>query len=528
MQKIKRVLISVSNKAGLVEFAKRLADLGCEILSTGGTAKILREHKIKHREVSEVTGFPEILDGRVKTLHPKIHGGLLALRDSPEHMEQLKTHRIQPIDMVVVNLYPFEQTVARPDCTFEEAIEQIDIGGPAMLRSAAKNFKDVAVIVDPVDYQKVLEELETHQGALTEKLRMELARKVFFHTAHYDSLISQYFEKIGQSSASGGLGGEAAVHFPQLLHLCYEKVQNLRYGENPHQLAAFYRDFSSTEPSVARARQIQGKEMSFNNFLDAHAALELAKEFKEPAAIIVKHNNPCGVAVDEVPVEAYRKARETDPVSAFGGVIAFNFRVDAETAKEICSTFVEVVIAPGFETDALDHFSKKKALRLLDLGGPLHGALEPMDFKKVTGGLLLQERDLGKIEDIHRLKVVTKRRPNPEEYEAMAFAWKVAKHVKSNAIVYAKANQTLGIGAGQMSRVDSVKLGAMKAVLPLQGSVVASDAFFPFRDGIDAAAQVGVTALIQPGGSIRDEEVIAAADEHGMAMVFTQMRHFRH
>jgi phosphoribosylaminoimidazolecarboxamide formyltransferase/IMP cyclohydrolase len=520
MEKVKRVLISVSNKAGVVEFARCLTELGYEILSTGGTAKVLKENKIRHREVSEVTGFPEILDGRVKTLHPKIHGGLLARRDVSEHMHQLKSHAIDPIDMVVVNLYPFEQTIARPDCTFEEAIEQIDIGGPAMLRSAAKNFKHVTVIVDPVDYQKVLEELETRNGSVSEKLNQELAQKVFFHTAHYDSLISQYFEKVAQ--------GKSATHFPQLLHLCYEKVQNLRYGENPHQLAAFYRDIRSTEPSVARARQLQGKEMSFNNFLDAHAALELAKEFKEPAAVIIKHNNPCGVAVDKDPVEAYRKARETDPVSAFGGVIAFNCRVDEETAQEICSTFVEVVIAPGFEAPALEHFSRKKALRLLDLGGPIHGVLEPMDFKKVVGGLLMQERDLGRIEDVHRLKVVTKRRPSPEEYDTMAFAWKVAKHVKSNAIVYAHSNQTVGIGAGQMSRVDSVKLGAMKAVLPIQGSVIASDAFFPFRDGIDAAAQVGVTAVIQPGGSIRDEEVIAAADEHGMAMLFTEMRHFRH
>lgn len=524
MQKVKRALISVSNKEGVVEFVRHLTELGYEILSTGGTAKILKEQGIKHREVSEVTGFPEILDGRVKTLHPKIHGGLLARRDIHQHMQQLTAHAIEPIDLVVVNLYPFEQTIARPDCTFEEAIEQIDIGGPALLRSAAKNFKHVTVLVDPVDYQKVLEELQAHQGSVSEKLRLELARKVFFHTAHYDSLISQYFEKMDQSAS----GGATAARFPQFLHLCYEKVQNLRYGENPHQLAAFYRDLGSREPSVAKARQIQGKEMSFNNFLDAHAALELAKEFKEPTAIIVKHNNPCGVALDEVLIDAYRKARETDPVSAFGGVVAFNWRVDGETAQEICSTFMEVVIAPGFDPEALEHFSRKKALRLLDLEGPIHGDLEPMDFKRVTGGLLLQERDLGRIEDIRRLRVVTKRRPSPEEYEAMAFAWKVAKHVKSNAIVYARANQTLGIGAGQMSRVDSVKLGAMKAVLPLQGSVIASDAFFPFRDGIDAAAREGATAVIQPGGSIRDEEVIAAADEHSLAMVFTEMRHFRH
>lgn len=524
MTKTKRALISVSNKEGVVEFAKRLNELGFEILSTGGTSKLLREQGVPHREVSEVTGFPEILDGRVKTLHPKIHGGLLARRNLPQHLQQLASHAIDPIDLVAVNLYPFEQTISKPGCTFDEAIEQIDIGGPAMLRSAAKNFRDVTVIVDPGDYQRVLQEMKSHGGTVSEKLRLELARKVFTHTSRYDALISQYLEKIDQPA----IEGETVMHFPEILYLRYEKGQILRYGENPHQQAAFYRDPSVMEPSVARARQLQGKEMSFNNFLDAHAALELAKEFKEPVAVIIKHNNPCGVAMDSALVQAYRKARETDPVSAFGGVAAFNRPVDAETAQEICMTFMEVIIAPGFEPGALEHFAKKKALRLLDLGQSIHGEPERMDFKKVTGGLLFQERDLGRIEDIHRLKVVTQRNPTPEEYQAMAFAWKVAKHVKSNAIVYARANQTLGIGAGQMSRVDSVKIGAMKATQPLAGSVIASDAFFPFRDGIDEAARVGVTAVIQPGGSIRDEEVIAAANEHKMAMVFTEMRHFRH
>ena len=524
----KRALISVSHKEGLAAFAKGLIELGFSVLSTGGTARALRQEGIVHQEVSEVTGFPEILDGRVKTLHPMIHGGLLARRDLPRHMQELADHRITPIDVVAVNLYPFEQTISKSDCSLEEAVEQIDIGGPTLLRAAAKNFSHVTVVVDPADYSKVLEELRSEGGRVSGALRRRLAQKVFSHTAHYDSLIARYLEKTEK--------GEEALSFPPSLYLRYEKVQDLRYGENPHQRSAFYRDPVCLEPSVAHSQQLQGKEMSYNNYLDAHAALELAREFDEPVAVIVKHNNPCGVAVAENLAESYRKARATDPVSAFGGVVAFNRPVDGETASEVCTTFMEVVAAPGFEPEALEHFSKKKSLRLINLGddlsGPLGGAskavIERLDFRRISGGLLLQDRDLGRLEDIRRLKVVTKRHPSPQEYEALALAWKVVKHVKSNAIVYATVGQALGIGAGQMSRVDSVKLGAMKAVLPLHGSALASDAFFPFRDGIDAAAEAGIAAIIQPGGSIRDEEITTAADEHHLAMVFTGMRHFRH
>ncbi len=515
--KIRRALISVSDKEGIVDFARGLIKYSVEILSTGGTAKTLRGNGIPVKDVSEFTGMPEMLDGRVKTLHPKIHGGLLGKRDNPEHIKQMKEQGIEPIDMVVVNLYPFEATISTKGCTFEEAIENIDIGGPTMLRSAAKNFKDVAVVVNPLDYKKVLDEMEKTGGSLSEETKFALARKVFYHTARYDSVISTYLE---------GRGGE--VKFPGILNLHYEKVHNLRYGENPHQQGAFYREFNIKEPSVSRAKLLQGKEMSFNNYLDGNAAFELAKEFDEPVAVIIKHNNPCGVAIADALVDAYRKARETDPVSAFGGVIAFNRRVDIDTAMDITSTFVEVVIAPGFDDDALAELGKKKDLRILDVGPMDTWVYEGMDMKRVVGGLLLQERDLGRVDDIKKLKVVSKRKPTKEEWEAMSFAWRVCKHVKSNAIVYARKDRTVGIGAGQMSRVDSVKLGAMKANMPTKGTVIASDAFFPFRDGIDMAAQTGVTGVIQPGGSIKDDEVIKAADEHEMAVVFTGMRHFRH
>lgn len=517
MAGIKRALISVSDKTGVIEMAKGLEALGAEILSTGGTAKALRDAGVKVTDVAAYTGSPEILDGRVKTLHPKIHGGLLGRRGVPAHVEQMKQHSIGPIDVLVVNLYPFEATIAKPNSSFEEAIEHIDIGGPSMLRSAAKNHEDVLVVVDPADYVRVLEAAKG--GAVTHELRRELAMKVFQHTARYDSLIAGYLER----QVAG-----VETKFPKMLSLQFERMDTLRYGENPHQQGAFYRELTSYEPSVSRGRILHGKAMSYNNFLDANSALELVKEFDDTAVVIVKHNNPCGVALGTTAVEAYVKARETDPVSAFGGVIAFNRPVDLGAAKEITSTFVEVVIAPGFAEDALAELKRKKDLRLLDIGALSKTKQEGYDLKKLVGGLIVQDRDLGVLTDLRALQVPTVRKPTDEEYAACAFAWKVCKHVKSNAIVYARPGQTVGIGAGQMSRVDSVKLAGMKAVLPVKGCVMASDAFFPFRDGLDASAQAGITAVIQPGGSIRDQEVIKAADEHGMTMIMTAMRHFRH
>jgi len=517
--KVTRALISVSHKDGILDFAKGLEKLGIEILSTGGTAKLLRDGGVKVKDVSEFTGFPEMLDGRVKTLHPKVHGGLLGRRNNPEHVKQMKQHGIEPIDLVVVNLYPFEQTVAKPGCSLEDAIENIDIGGPTMLRSAAKNYTDVAVVVSPRDYGRVLEEIRK-TGAVSLKTRFELCRTVFLHTARYDSAISAWL--------NNQVPEEEKTRFPNILTLQLEKVQNLRYGENPHQQGAFYREFGVKEPSVSHAKQLQGKEMSFNNYLDANSALELAKEYAETAAVIVKHNNPCGVAVAETLVDAYRKARDCDPVSAFGGVIAFNRMVDLDTARELTATFVEVVVAPEFAPDALEELKKKKDMRLLDIGSTVRGAAEGMDLKKVAGGLIYQDRDLGRIADIRTLPVATARKPTDAEYEALAFAWKVCKHVKSNAIVFTAQDRTVGIGAGQMSRLDSVRIAVMKAQSPLKGAVLASDAFFPFRDGLDEAAKAGVTAVIQPGGSLKDEEVIRAANEHGIAMVMTGMRHFRH
>ena len=517
MAGIKRALISVSDKTGVVEMAKGLEALGAEILSTGGTAKALRDAGVNVTDVAAYTGSPEILDGRVKTLHPKIHGGLLGRRSLKAHVEQMNQHGIGPIDVVVVNLYPFEATIAKPDCRFEDAIENIDIGGPSMLRSAAKNHEDVLVVVDPADYSRVLDAVKDKTA--TAALRRELAMKVFQHTARYDGLIAAYLEK----QARG-----AEVKFPKVLSLQFELAETLRYGENPHQQGAFYRERHSTEPSVSRGKILHGKAMSYNNFLDANSALELVKEYDETAVAIIKHNNPCGVALGATSVEAYVKARETDPVSAFGGVIAFNRIVDIATAKEITSTFVEVVIAPGFAEDALAELKRKKDLRLLDVGPLMKVKQEGFDLKKLVGGLIVQDRDLGLLADLRALTVPTVRKPTDDEYAACGFAWKVCKHVKSNAIIYAKPGQTVGIGAGQMSRVDSVKLAAMKAQMPVKGCVMASDAFFPFRDGLDAAAEAGITAVIQPGGSIRDAEVVKAADEHGMAMILTGMRHFRH
>lgn len=519
MGKVTRALISVSNKDGILDLARGLSALGIEILSTGGTAKMLRDAGIAVKDVSEFTGFPEMLDGRVKTLHPKVHGGLLGRRNNPEHVKQMKQHGIEPIDLVVVNLYPFEQTVAKPGCTLEEAIENIDIGGPTMLRSAAKNHTDVAVVVSPRDYSRVLEEIRK-TGEVSAKTRFELCRTVFLHTARYDSAISAWLDN--------QVPDDEKTRFPNILTLQFEKVQNLRYGENPHQQGAFYREFGRKEPSVAGARQLHGKEMSFNNFLDANSALELAKEFEQTAAVIVKHNNPCGAATAPSLAEAYRMARSCDPVSAFGGVIAFNRIVDFETAKEIASTFVEVVVAPEFAPDALLELKKKKDVRLLDIGPRVKGGAEGMDLKKITGGLIYQDRDLGGIADIRKLSVATTRKPTDDEYTALAFAWKICKHVKSNAIIFTTTDRTIGIGAGQMSRLDSVRIAVLKAQFPLKGTVLASDAFFPFRDGLDEAAKAGITAVIQPGGSLKDDEVIRAANEHGLAMVMTGMRHFRH
>jgi phosphoribosylaminoimidazolecarboxamide formyltransferase/IMP cyclohydrolase len=516
MARIQRALISVSDKEGIVDFAQGLRSLGIEIISTGGTAKRLKEAGIEVRDVSDYTGFPELLGGRLKTLHPKIHGGLLWRRDSEQDRKEIEANNIESIDMVVVNLYPFEQTVSRPDVSFDEAIENIDIGGPTMLRSAAKNFRDVAVIVDPSDYPMILNELKTNNGELSIDTKFNLARKVFSHTARYDTLISEYLNRQAKQQET----------FPVTLNLTLSKVNELRYGENPHQKAAIYRDSLYTGLSLVDAKILQGKEMSYNNYLDSSAAIDLVREFDEPAAVIVKHNNPCGVAIGDTIRSAYIKALETDPVSAFGGVIALNRPLDPPTAEEIIKLFVEIIIAPSFDAEALKILSKKPNIRLLELDVTISPS--GLEMRKVQGGVLVQEKDMGMIEDFESLRVVTKRRPTDDELAALKFAWKVCKHVKSNAIVYTSKDQALGIGVGQTSRVDAAKLGAMKALKSLEGSVVASDAFFPARDGIDVIAKAGVTAVIQPGGSIKDEEVIKAADEYNMAMVFTGMRHFRH
>jgi len=511
MLSIKRALISVSDKSGIVDFAKALSEQGIEILSTGGTAKLLADNAISVIEVSDYTGFPEMMAGRVKTLHPKIHGGLLGRRGVDDDV--MAEHQIDPIDLVVVNLYPFEDTIAKQDCDLNTAIENIDIGGPAMLRSAAKNHAAVTVVVNASDYETVLEEMAANNGAVTAATRFSLAQKVFAHTASYDGAIANYL-----SDAN-------------FLSLQYQKVQEMRYGENPHQKAAFYTETKIQEPCIATAVQIQGKELSYNNVADTDAALECVKSFDVPTCVIVKHANPCGVATGDNILAAYDRAFKTDPTSAFGGIIAFNRPLDAETAKAIVDRqFVEVIIAPEVAEDAKPILATKKNVRVLATG--MWQAQRPtgLDFKRVNGGLLVQDRDLGTI-TADDLKIVTKRQPTDKELQDLLFAWKVAKFVKSNAIVYCKDNMTIGIGAGQMSRVYSAKIAAIKAAdekLEVQGSVMASDAFFPFRDGIDSAKEVGITAVIQPGGSIRDNEVIAAADEYDMAMVFTGMRHFRH
>jgi len=518
MAKITRALISVSDKDGIIDFSRHLTMYGVELLSTGGTARLLRDAGLTVKDVSEFTGFPEMLDGRVKTLHPKVHGGLLGVRSNPEHAAKMKEHGIENIDMVVVNLYPFEATTAKEGCHLEDAIENIDIGGPTMLRSAAKNYPDVTVLVDSADYAQVLEEMKNSAGAVSAETNFALAVKVFQHTAAYDGAISNYL---------GARINGTAEEFPATFTMQVIKTQDLRYGENPHQSAAFYVEKQISEPCVANAVQLQGKELSFNNIIDLDAAIETVKEFEKSAAVIIKHTNPCGAALADSPLTAYLKARECDPVSAFGGIVGFNRTVDAETAKELTSTFLEAVIAPGYSDEALAIFTAKKNVRVMQV--PLLGSYEAKgyDLKRVTGGILLQGRDLGMIKAID-CPVVTERTPTASEYEALDFAWRVCKHVKSNAIVFSNRDQTVGIGAGQMSRVDSSKIAVQKALLPTCGTVLASDAFFPFRDGVDAAAEAGVTAIIQTGGSVRDEEVIKAANEHGIAMLFTAMRHFRH
>ncbi|MBI5199889.1 MAG: bifunctional phosphoribosylaminoimidazolecarboxamide formyltransferase/IMP cyclohydrolase [Nitrospirae bacterium] len=515
MGRIRRALISVSNKKGVIDFAKELSSLGVEILSTGGTAKSLKESGMSVRDVSDYTGFPEMLEGRLKTLHPKIHGGLLARRKNPRDMDEIKRYEIEPIDMVVVNLYPFEETISKPDVTFSEAIENIDIGGPTMLRSASKNFEDVAVVVDPDDYSKILEEMKNLGGDLSYEIRLELAKKVFRHTSRYDTIIADYLAVVTKEEKQ----------LSETITMTFKRVSPLRYGENPHQVAAYYKE-NSAGLSLSDIKILQGKEMSFNNYLDTHAALMLVLEFEDIACAIIKHNNPCGVALGKTIRDAYMKAAKTDPVSAFGGVIAFNREINGEAAEEITKLFVEVIIAPNFSKDALQVFSKKQNIRLLELPD-MKKTLNGWDIKRVAGGLLLQDWDTKKV-NIRSIEAVTKRKPSGEELQGLLFAWKVCKHVKSNAIVYAFKDRTAGIGIGQTSRVYSARTGAVNALEPLKGSVVASDGFFPFRDGIDELHKVSVTAIVQPGGAMHDKEVIAAADEHNMAMIITGLRHFRH
>jgi phosphoribosylaminoimidazolecarboxamide formyltransferase/IMP cyclohydrolase len=517
---VRRALLSVSDKTGIVEFARELEARGIELLSTGGTAALLLRHGVAVREVADYTGFPEIMDGRVKTLHPKIHGGLLGRRGIDDAV--MREHGIAPIDLLAVNLYPFAATVARTDCSYEDAVENIDIGGPAMVRAAAKNHASVTVVVDPGDYRSILDELGANKGATRFALRQKLSAKAFAHTAQYDAMVSAYF--------SGVMGGEAPT-FPDDLNLSFRKRLALRYGENPHQQAAFYRDPHAIGASITDAAQVQGKELSYNNIADGDAALECVRQFSAPACVIVKHSNPCGVALAEAIDAAYRRAYRTDPTSAFGGIIAFNRELTAAVAAAILERqFVEVILAPAVAPAARALLSSKGNIRVLEVGDLSRPVLQSLEYKSVTGGLLVQTRDAGVLRS-DELRIVTRRRPTPAELEDLELAWRVAKYVKSNAIVCVKDLGTLGIGAGQMSRVVSSKIAAMKAAdagLSLESAAMASDAFFPFRDGLDAVAELGIKAVIQPGGSKRDAEVIAAADEHGIAMVFTGMRHFRH
>ncbi len=515
---VRRALISVSDKDGIIEFAKSLHALGVEILSTGGTAKLLVDNMIPCLEVSKHTGFPEIMDGRVKTLHPKIHGGILGRRGIDDGV--MKDNDIAPIDLVVVNLYPFEATVAKEGCTLEDAIENIDIGGPAMVRATAKNHAYVSIIVDPTDYPRVLEELNSNEGVVSDATRFDLAVKAFEHTSNYDGMIANY---LGRVQEDGSM-----IELPRTINLQFSKAQEMRYGENPHQHAAFYTEKNISEACIATAKQLQGKELSYNNIGDTDAALECVKQFDEPTCVIVKHANPCGVAIADNILDAYNKAYSTDPESAFGGIIAFNRELDGDTAKTIVERqFVEVIIAPSISGEAIEAVAEKKNVRLLECG-QWESTNPRMDYKRVNGGLLVQDADLLLLNE---MKVVSECKPSEQEMNDLLFSWKVAKFVKSNAIVYGKNNMTIGVGAGQMSRINSARIAGIKAEhasLEVSGSVMASDAFFPFRDGIDAAHEAGIVAVIQPGGSMRDDEVIAAANEFGMAMVFTGMRHFRH
>lgn len=525
---IKRALLSVSDKTGIVEFARSLSQKGVDLLSTGGTAKLLAENGIKVTEVSDYTGHPEIMDGRVKTLHPKVHGGILARRDMDEAV--MAENNISAIDLVVVNLYPFADAVSDENCSLENAIENIDIGGPTMVRAAAKNHKDVTIVVNAHDYTRVLAEMDENKGSLVYQTRFDLAIAAYEHTAAYDGMIANYFGKMLPAHGSKDVASNTKQKFPRTFNSQFIKAQDLRYGENSHQDAAFYVEASPEEASVSTAKQIQGKALSYNNIADTDAALECVKEFDEAACVIVKHANPCGVAIGENILEAYDSAYKTDPTSAFGGIIAFNRELDADTAEAIVARqFVEVIIAPSISEAAAQIVAAKPNVRLL-VCGQWSTQTTGLDYKRVNGGLLLQDRDQGKV-SADELKVVTKRQPTDAEMRDLKFCWKVAKYVKSNAIVYVKNSTTIGVGAGQMSRVYSAKVAGIKAAdenLEVAGSVMASDAFFPFRDGLDAAAAAGITAVIQPGGSMRDDEVIAAADEHNIAMVFTGMRHFRH
>jgi phosphoribosylaminoimidazolecarboxamide formyltransferase/IMP cyclohydrolase len=520
LRPVRRALLSVTDKTGLVEFARSLASHGVELVSTGGTARALRDAGLAVKDISELTGFPEMLDGRVKTLHPRVHGGILHIRDNSVHQAAIAEHGIAPIDMVVVNLYAFEKTAAKPGVDFHEIIENIDIGGPSMVRSAAKNFEDVAIVTAVSDYAALTEELAANQGSLGRESRWRLARQAFALTAAYDTAIASTLATISSTSTTPS-DPKTTAEFPDPFRISYPLAAPLRYGENPHQAAALYSD--SSGKGVAGAQQLQGKELSFNNLVDLDACWDLVQEFSEPAVAIIKHTNPCGAATGKSVLEAYTRALASDPVSAFGGVIGLNREIDEAAAEEIAKLFVEAIAAPAFSERALQRFAAKKNLRLV----VVKPAAPSRVFKHVSGGLLLQDADTGMV-TMEQLKTVTKRHPTLEELENLLFAWKVAKHVKSNAIVYARGGQTIGIGAGQMSRVDAARFGAMKAVLPLAGSVAASDAFFPFPDGLETVVQAGATAVIQPGGSVRDDEVIAAADRLGVAMVFTGMRHFRH
>jgi phosphoribosylaminoimidazolecarboxamide formyltransferase/IMP cyclohydrolase len=520
-KQVRRALLSVTDKTGLVEFARQLASFGVELISTGGTAKALRAAGLTVKDISDLTGFPEMLDGRVKTLHPRVHGGLLYIRGNQEHEAAVAEHGIEPIDMVVVNLYAFEKTAATPGVSFGHLIENIDIGGPSMVRSAAKNFEDVAIVTRVTDYPALADELNANGGALARETRWKLAKQAFATTAAYDSAIAGTLEQIEGTPAAAEAVAINPAAFPETLRIVMPRAQSLRYGENPHQQAALYRD--GTGLGIAGAMQWQGKELSFNNLVDLDACWELAQQFDEPAAIIMKHTNPCGAATGATVLEAYKKALECDPVSAFGSVIGINREVDGAAANEIAKLFVEAIAAPSFTAEAKERFAAKKNLRLVEV----KSAPPRPVVKHVSGGLLLQDADTGSVVE-GELDVVTWRPPTAEELRSLLFAWRVCKHVKSNAVVYARDGQTVGVGAGQMSRVDAAKFGAQKAVLPLKGCVAASDAYFPFPDGLEAVAAAGATAVIQPGGSVKDQDVIAAADKLGMAMVFTGIRHFRH